>query len=312
MKILIYGTGAVGGYLLALLTKNKLNVSSVSRGETYKTLQSNPLSLNSKTHGSFTIDVLTIDSPENDYPDLIIYCVKSYHNDVAITELKKYVGKDTLILSLQNGFEGIGKLKQTFDSNNVLSGAIYIDVVVQSLGEIVHLGDKARIVMGFEDANIDKNASLTEFSNLFIESGIDLLIPNDIKKELWKKFIGLVSFAGPTTAANLRLNFLLETSLGRNFIQGTLEEAWNVAHALGIDVKKSFIDDTFKKGLMNAEDFLSSMHTDFMKGNPLELNSLNGYIVKLAYELGIQVPINKTICAILESYINGKRKKTIM
>ena len=87
MKILIYGTGAVGGYLLALLTKNKLNVSSVSRGETYKTLQSNPLSLNSKTHGSFTIDVLTIDSPENDYPDLIIYCVKSYHNDFAITDL---------------------------------------------------------------------------------------------------------------------------------------------------------------------------------------------------------------------------------
>ena len=107
MKILIYGTGAVGGYLLALLTKIKLNVSSFSRCETYKTLQSNPLSLNSKTHGSFTIDVLTIDSPENDYPDLIIYCVKSYHNDVAITELKKYVGKDTLILSLQNGFEGI-------------------------------------------------------------------------------------------------------------------------------------------------------------------------------------------------------------
>ena len=127
--------------------------------------------------------------------------------------------------------------------------------------------------------------------------------------ELWEKFIGLVSFAGPTTAANLRLNFLLETSLGRNFIQGTLEEAWNVAHALGIDVKKSFIDDTLKNGLMNAEDFLSSMHTDFMKGNPLELNSLNGYIVKLAYELGIKVPINETICAILESYINGKRKK---
>ena len=38
--------------------------------------------------------------------------------------------------------------------------------------------------MGFEDANIDKNASLTEFSNLFIESGIDLLIPNDIKKKV--------------------------------------------------------------------------------------------------------------------------------
>ena len=62
---------------------------------------------------------------------------------------------------------------------------------------------------------------------------------------------------------------------------------------------------------MNAEDFLSSMHTDFMKGNPLELNSLNGYIVKLAYELGIQVPINETICAILESHINGKKNNKV-
>ena len=40
MKILIYGTGAIGGYLLALFTKNKLEVSSISRGAIYKTLQS--------------------------------------------------------------------------------------------------------------------------------------------------------------------------------------------------------------------------------------------------------------------------------
>ena len=311
MKILIYGTGAVGGYLLALLTKNKLSVSSVSRGKLYKKLRSEPLIFTSNIHGSFTLDVSTINSPQNNYPDLIIYCVKSYHNDFAITDLKKYVGKNTLILSLQNGFEGIGKLKQTFDSNNVLSGAIYIDVVVQSLGQIVHLGDKAKIVMGSEEGNVHgyKNASLTRIANLFIESGINLLIPNDIKKELWKKFISLVSFAGPTTAANLRLHRLLETSLGRNFIQGTFEEAWNVACTLGVDIKKSFIDDTLKNMLMNAEDFLSSMHTDFIKGNPLELDSLNGYVVKLGNELGIQVPINQTICAILESSIKGKRKK---
>jgi 2-dehydropantoate 2-reductase len=47
------------------------------------------------------------------------------------------------------------------------------------------------------------------------------------------------------------------------------------------------------------------MHADFMAGRPLELEALNGAVVRAGRAAGMATPINNVIYAMLKPYENG-------
>jgi 2-dehydropantoate 2-reductase len=47
------------------------------------------------------------------------------------------------------------------------------------------------------------------------------------------------------------------------------------------------------------------MHTDLMAGRPLELEALNGAVVRAGREAGVATPVNDVIYAMLKAYQEG-------
>ena len=54
-----------------------------------------------------------------------------------------------------------------------------------------------------------------------------------------------------------------------------------------------------------VEDLNASMHADIMAGRPLELEALNGAVVRAGHVAGVATPINDLIYAILKPYVSG-------
>ena len=70
------------------------------------------------------------------------------------------------------------------------------------------------------------------------------------------------------------------------------------AHGVRLDEKK-LLDGIImiSKAIPQAT---SSTAQDIAKGRPTEMDSLNGYVVKLATEAGIPVPVNQTLYALVK------------
>ena len=94
MNILIYGTGAVGTFLSSLIYEKNNNCILFSRGSKFDLFKNDgiTLSTNLKQHETIFPNLFDTNKPIKlsdlpFVPDLIIYCVKSYHNDDSINIL---------------------------------------------------------------------------------------------------------------------------------------------------------------------------------------------------------------------------------
>jgi len=110
MRVAVMGAGAVGGYFGARLAASGHEVSFIARGRHLETMRAEGLKVNS-VHGDLHIRSLFASEPTEIGPvDLILFCVKSYSTEEAAKESAPLVGKETIILSLQNGVDNPDKI----------------------------------------------------------------------------------------------------------------------------------------------------------------------------------------------------------
>ena len=79
-----------------------------------------------------------------------------------------------------------------------------------------------------------------------------------------------------------------------------------VAAAKGVALKDGFAEDRLAFVDTIAPGMRASMSVDLERGNRLELDWLTGKVVALGRELGVPVPMNETVYALLKPYRTGK------
>lgn len=88
---------------------------------------------------------------------------------------------------------------------------------------------------------------------------------------------------------------------------GCLREIESVGRASGVNLDLNIVQDTVDYIEGSLEQMHASMHADFMAGRPLELEALNGAVVRAGRAAGMGTPINNVIYAMLKPYENGAR-----
>jgi 2-dehydropantoate 2-reductase len=304
MRIAVMGAGGVGGYFGGVLARCDHEVVLIARGEHLKTIQEQGLTVQSHHHGQFRVDVqATADPGEVGPVDLVLFTVKTYHNPKAVPLIRPMVGPRTSVLTLQNGVESHRDLLEGPGNGQVFTGAAYIESGVAAPGVIRQNGEVVRIVFGHPTG--EGQESSKELLEVFQKAGIEAEIVPDVMKALWSKFVFIVSLAGPTAAARREMHQLLELSEGRELVMTVLREALSVGRALGIALDDDLFDRTLSYIDGYARDLHASMHTDLDRGNPLELEALNGAVVRLGSEAGVATPFNQCIHALLKPYVGG-------
>ena len=127
----------------------------------------------------------------------------------------------------------------------------------------------------------------------------------DIRAGLWEKFLFIATMAGVTSMARATLAELMPRPRWRRVVLGCLAEIEVVGRANGVNLPKDIVADTVGYIEEYLADLQASMHTDLLAGRPLELEALNGAVVRAGNAVGVPTPINDVIYAMLKALQEG-------
>jgi 2-dehydropantoate 2-reductase len=86
----------------------------------------------------------------------------------------------------------------------------------------------------------------------------------------------------------------------RDLIKDAVTEAMAVARALQVPVADDMLASVFAIARATASN-RSSMGQDVDARRPTEIDAINGYIVRRAGELGLEVPVNQTLTRLIKT-----------
>jgi 2-dehydropantoate 2-reductase len=294
MRIVIFGTGGVGGFFGGRLARAGEDVTFIARGEHLRAIKADGLKVDS-TAGDFVISPAkaTDDVSDVGETDLVILGVKAWQVPEAARVTKPIVGPNTTVLPLQNGVEAVSQLVDELGSANVIGGLCRIVSFVVGPGHIRHAGFTPSIIVGeLDNLRTDRIIRIEE---LFTRAGLEITIAQDIQVALWTKFLFIASFSGVGAMANAPAGVIRSDPKWRTKIINAMEEIYTLAHARGINLPPDSIDTVMRAVDALPEDATSSMQRDIAAGKPSELDSQNGAVVRMAHETGIEVPTHTLI-----------------
>ncbi|MFC3041842.1 ketopantoate reductase family protein [Virgibacillus xinjiangensis] len=300
MKIGVAGAGAVGSFFGGTLQKGGHDVTFLARGKNLEVLKANGLSIKGEKEeihidGTFTDDVAELADS-----DLVLFCVKSNDTGQMGRQLHSILNKDALILTLQNGVDNEEVLQEIFEPEKVLSAATYVQAFREAPGQIRQQG-RVKLVIGELDPNM---AERTQYlAEALHRTGVDTKYASNILEKKWRKLLWNVTFNPLSAAAGARVGEVLDSPALRQTAEAICREALGTAAAIGI---KMDMDRAFSTIFSNAElarEHRTSMLQDRLQGRQMEVESMCGYIVKKASEMGVQVPTLTTIYHLL-TFVN--------
>ena len=306
MRIATVGAGGVGGYFGGLLARAGNDVTFVARGPHLEAIRTRGLRVEG-VEERFAVTAPATDDPHRvGAVDLVLFCVKSYHNGEAIPQVEPLLHEESVVLTLQNGVDSGRQLADAFGDRWVMAGAAYVESSIKEPGLVAQTGGPRRIVYGELRGGPSPRAET--LLRMFQEAGINAAVAMDTRKELWTKLVFLASFAGLTSLTRATAGEVRAAKETRELLVRAMEEVAAVGRAQGIALEDDLVSrsmalvDSFPSG------FMSSMQRDVEAGRPLELEALSGTVWRLGQEAEVATPVHEFLYRCLKpADENGRR-----
>ncbi|MDI1282932.1 MAG: 2-dehydropantoate 2-reductase [Reyranella sp.] len=304
MRIAIVGAGGIGGGYGAALAQAGEDVTFIARGAHLAAMKSKGLKVEGgrgETHVTLT---QATDDPRTVGPvDVVLLCVKLWDVESAGQQIKPMVGKDTAVITLQNGIDAHERLIPLLGKQAVMPGVANISAVIAEPGVIRQTGTVMRMVFGELDGT--KSPRGQALAAACAKAGIDGVFSEAILTELWMKFILLASNAGMMALTRLPIgNLRNDPDIAPYFI-AAYEEVVAVGRASGIALPGDAVDRTLNFNRNAPAHLMASMGADLLRGNRIELPWLSGKVIELGGKYGVPVPTHTFLHAMLKPYIMG-------
>jgi 2-dehydropantoate 2-reductase len=304
MRFAIVGSGAVGGYYGAKLARAGHDVTFVARGAHLAAIRERGLQIRSPMLGDFTVHSPAEDDPSRvGVVDVVVLAVKAYDNGPVLRGLSVMLGPQSSVLTLQNGVDSVVELAQAVGEQHVIGGTTYIATALIEPGVIEQTGVHRRIVMGEVFGALPRVSDrVSALQDALAAADIQAEAVGDGRIPIWEKFIFLVSLAGFTGAARLPIGAIREDAYCRaQFLEGC-REVERLARAEGVPVAADMIEriSAYADGI--PASMRSSLLIDLSQGKRIEVEALQGAVVRRAERAGVPVPIMSTLYAVLKPW----------
>ena len=287
-KILIYGTGAVGGYYGGMLVKAGYDVTFIARGKNLEVLKEKGLTLIREDEKEvFPICVTeTVHGllQQKDF-DYILICVKSKDTKDAALNVKSKVNANTTVVSFQNGVDNEDIIASVIGEEFVISGLVFVASKLIEPGVVYQFGYNGGMIG--ELYKSEKTERVFTLQKIMQEAGVDCKISDNMRGELWNKLVWNAAF----NPLSVLTGKTLEKMLAEDFelIKSIMIEVRDVAIAHGISIRSDTVEFNLKRS-EGFTGFKTSMLQDFEVGKPLELEQILGVVIKKAKEKNVNVP----------------------
>jgi 2-dehydropantoate 2-reductase len=289
MKILIMGTGGVGGYYGGLLTQQGHDVTFIARGAHLDAIRREGLKIKS-LHGDFTVFPAraTRDPGEAGEVDLILFCVKTYDTEEAAQAIRPTIGPKTIVMSLQNGIDAAERIGNVVGMDHVVGGVTWLSSAVEAPGIIRQVSQFRRIAFGELGGSLSER--MASISEAFKNTGISIEASDDIRKILWNKLVFITAVSSLGSLTRLPLGDYRSVSETRGLLTRIMKEVESVALAQNVQLDKDVVEKWLAFIDASAPHIKPSMQLDIESGHRTELESMIGGVSRKGHELGVPTP----------------------
>jgi 2-dehydropantoate 2-reductase len=293
MKLVMMGSGGVGGYYGARLQQAGHEVAFVARGAHAEAMRKSGLRIRSEL-GDAALPVHVIEDPaQGGAADLVVIAVKLWDTEDAARAVARVPG--AAVVSLQNGVDKDDVLANAVGRDRVLGGITHIGAVIAEPGTIVHTGKLQRVTLGELDGS--RTPRLQSALDAFRSAGVETVASDDIRRVTWEKFVFLTALSGMTALTRKPIGEVRSHPATRAMLLDALREAVAVARAEGARIDEAFAQKQLEMMDTLPAGMLSSMAQDLLRGRRLELPWLSGAVVRRAERHGTPVPTHRAIYA---------------
>lgn len=301
-KIAIVGAGAVGSYYGARLAQAGHDVTFLLRSD-YDYVSENGLNVES-IHGNFLLQPVQCTQRSQDIGavDLVIVAWKTTANHYAEEIIRPLLGKDTTILTLQNGLGNCEHLAGLFGKERIVGGLCFVCINRLSPGHISHTASGLIRIGEFTGT---PSSRITDLATAFKNANIRCEAVASLEKALWMKLVWNYPFNGLAIAeGGVDTEVLLKERKLEPEIRALMAEVISIAKALGHDIPKSFIDQQIDITYPMGKYRPSSM-IDFVEGKPVEFDAIWQNPLTVARKLGVKAPRMEALAQRINDTLQG-------
>lgn len=298
MKIAVLGCGAMGALYGGYLSQNN-EVTLVDRNpERIAKIQKDGLRI-AEPDGSAKIyrPGVTGDTSGMQPVDLVILFVKAMQSEAALEKNRALIGRDTYLMTLQNGSGHEETLRRFADDAHVVIGTTQHNSAVTGVGEIRHGGSGWTHI----GALTGDAARLEAIRTAFASCGFETDCMQDIKRLIWQKMLTNVSASVLTGVLQVPMGFIAENPNAWALCETLVREAVAVAAGEGIEFDADEKVAEVRKVCTDSPAGLTSIYADLRDGRRTEVDTISGSVVRASDRNGVPAPTHRAMVRLVHA-----------
>lgn len=329
MKIAIYGAGAMGTVLGVFLTRAGKEVDLITRNEKHvENMNQYGAQVTGTVEMTERVRAFLPGKMSRHY-DIIFLMTKQLDNKAVVQHLMKFLRKDGVICTMQNGIPEIAIAEilgeeRTYGCTMNWAASFVRGGVVKLTSE----NNPKSLSFGLGSFHHHDSPYLREIQRLLSVMG-EVTIEKNFIGVRWSKLLINSGFNGLSAILGVTLGEIAENKTSRRIFQAVLKECLDVAekHDIriariqGINIvrlinyrshlKRWFSFNLIPVLLRKHRHSVSSTYQDVKKGAPTEIEAINGLVVQYGVEAGVATPFNNRIIQLVKDLEGGKLRQSM-
>lgn len=243
---------------------------------------------------------------------VVLVLVKAWASGEAAAPLCRYLTRDTIVITLQNGLGNASALRTALLHDGVRPH-VYLGVTTQAAmrteaGAIRHTGSG---ITAIGRRTNPANAPLRDIATVLTSAGLQTVAVDDIHRWVWRK-LAVNAAINPLTALAGVKNAAISTDPGLRLAAETIaREVVAVGKATGVKIDLLEVLAAIEEVARSTGENHSSMLVDLETGTRTEIDAINGAVVAEARRHAIRVPANQLMTALVRAREGRATTETI-
>jgi 2-dehydropantoate 2-reductase len=295
-RVAIVGAGAVGCYYGGMLARAGVPVTLIGRPLHVQAIRRDGLRLTTAAFDEHVRLAASVEPAAVAGAALVLVCVKSPDTESAGRELAPHLAPGARVLSLQNGVDNAPRLQAVLD-RPVAPAVVYVASEMGGPGHVRHMGRGELVIPS--DIGAEGLAS-ADVVALFARAGVPVELSANVLGALWGKLLLNCGYNAISAITDLPYGRMMALPDVARTVHDAVAECLAVAVAMDVTIPGD-VRAAVERIAAGMPGQVSSTCQDLRRGKPTEIDHLNGYIVRQGDRLGIPVPLNRTLHALVKA-----------
>jgi 2-dehydropantoate 2-reductase len=229
--------------------------------------------------------------------DLAVIFVKSTYTADALEANRNVFGRNTIVMTLQNGAGNDRKIEKIVPKENVIIGTSKHNAVNLGNGRTKHTAAGITTI----GSNYHREDTVAVIADTLQKADLSVEVSDDIQRIIWSKLFVNLSVNTFTAITETPIGYMIKNDYAWDFARRLIYEAVEVAEADGTYFDRREVLNMVHQVCVDAGDGYSSMYQDRRRHVKMEIDAINGAIVEQAKIYGVPTPYNALIVDLIHA-----------